>query len=230
MTTKPAKEPKSRLRLLVSIAAVVLTFAIMAIFFWNFFYQSIVQPLYNLYVLIRYGINSIPQGIYHIVIIMTCLFIALWSIAQTFTRGRNPQNGSITDSLDIESQDVESRYQFWRLETRNLRYSKFARDDFARNARRLILNILAHQEHLPYEEVEDLAESDMLKLPQPITDLIHTRSLDTKQKSDQKHTSLSRQIAESLGFFRQKPDPFVEEKVNAIITFIEQRLEIVHHE
>ena len=229
MSGKFTSNPKSRIRLLVPLAAVILTFAVMAIFFWNFFYRVIVQPLYNLYVLMYYAVNSIPQGIYHLIIIAACFFIAAWAIANAYAKSRTSLT-AVSDDIEGEALDVESRYQFWRLETHNIKYSKFARDDFSRNARRLILQIIAHQEHLPYEEVEDLAESGMLNLPAPISDLIRTRSLDLKHKPDQQRMPLVRQLFWSLGLIRQGSDPFIDEKVNAIIDFIEQRLEIVHYE
>jgi hypothetical protein len=230
MRSKPAPRRISGKRLLVSLAVVILTFAVMAIFFWDFFYRVIVQPLYNLYVLIYYGINSIPQGVYHLIIVTVCFLIAVWTLTNAFARYRATHNRSMQATRDATSQDVESRYHFWRLETRHLRDNKFSRDHFAIHARRLILNILAHQEHLPYEDAEDLAESGRLKLPPQIAELIRTKSLDEKPKTEQPPIPLATRILRSLGFINPESDPFVDDKVNAIITFIEQRLEITHHE
>ena len=219
-----------RLRWIISAAAVFVVFAILAIFFWDFLSRVIVLPIYNFFILARYGINSVPQGVFLILFVVAGIVIAIRSTSTAFREQRSDTREGVDDGVSEYAVDTTSRYHFWRLETGTLYRSDFARMDFARSARRLILEVLAHQEHRRWDEVEQMVLRNQLKLPPLIDELIRERMLRTSYAEHGKIVQVYSQIARTIGLLKDETDPVLDEHVNAIIEFIEQRLEILHHE
>jgi hypothetical protein len=135
------------------------------------------------------------------------------------------------DNVPPYPADSASRYRFWRMETGTLTRSNFARNDFARNTRRLILEIIAHQEHRPWEEIERRVMRGEAVLPPLVDALIRDRELRSSRPVKTGLDAMLTRIARRLGLpLPETPDPAMEEQVNAIIHFIEERLEIVRDE
>jgi len=217
-------------RLLFSILGVVVVFAVLALFFWSFLRDTVVLPLYRFFIILRYGVNSIPQGFFLFIIFLVLLVIIIRAVSMTF-KGQVSLFRFEGDDVAAYPADFTSRYRFWRLQTSTLYRSNFARNDFARNARRMILELIAHQEHRTWDEIERLVMLGEMTLPPLIDELVHERSLRSSRADKRGLDAFLTRTARQLGIpIADQPDPVLDEQVNAIIQFIEERLEIVHNE
>jgi hypothetical protein len=168
-------------------------------------------------------LKSIPQGLFVILLAAACLGIALNTVFKI--QSREDSQAAIR-----YRSSGGGRYQFWNRIFVSLQRSPFSRDDFAFEARKLILAILAYQEGVDLATVEQRIVEQKISVPPGVMQLVLTKKLAFPLK---KENSLGRKLAR---FFRRpfgdqaQGEPMVEAQAKEIIQFIEFRLEISHDE
>ena len=210
--------------LVVIITLVVIGLAV--IFFWDFVSENVILPVYTAAILAVYGINSIQQSIYLFFLILFAGAGAVIFLGSAFSRDNPPQYGGYAQ-YDIQ---IENPYRFWQIHCNNLARNDFANDEFARVTRKLLLELLAYQEHRSLAEIEQMVLREELELPPAVQHLLAQRSLSA---SAREMNWLERQWQRILHFLKKdthSPTSEVIEEVESILTFLEQRLEIHHHD
>ena len=222
-------ERKINTRLLISSLAAMIIFGVFAIFFWDLLRENIVLPLYRFWILFRYGVNSVSQVLILFLALAGGVILVIRALDITFKQDVvEKQNGF--GGLDFYAGDYSSRYRFWRMVTTPLYHSQFARNDFMRNSRRIILELIAHQQHRSWEEVETMVMQNQIQLPPLIDELVRERTLRCTFRQKTALQEYFEGIARRLGLIHDLPDPILDEHINAILQFIEERLEITHDE
>jgi len=123
-----------------------------------------------------------------------------------------------------------SRYQYWLWYISSFQLSAFSSEGLARSLARFVLDILAYQEHLTLDEVERLIFAGELDVPADIRELIQTRRL---WKKTTRQTPVRRFI-DRLKRRKMVTEPDQKDsaedraKLDRIVEFIEERLEIEH--
>jgi len=207
----------------VAILAVLVIFGILTLAFWNFVRDTIVIPIYYLFWEGGLIINSISQNAYLIILSGIILLIALGSL-------RNIQWEGSEALPDAQLKRVPTRLQFWARVCGNLQSSGFARDNLASEARKLILAILSYQEGIDPMQLEQMILASQYRVPDPVMFLfVHHRFNETSASEKS-----IRGIVQNLRYWllrQPRPvDPSLEDQVEGILNFIENRLEISHDE
>lgn len=123
-----------------------------------------------------------------------------------------------------------SRYQYWLWYISSFQLSAFSSEGLARSLARFVTDILAYQEHVTLDEVERLIFAGALDVPDEIRELIKTRRL---WKTQANPTPVRRFIDRLLrrkivSEPDQKDSAENRAKLDRIVEFIEERLEIEH--
>jgi len=205
------------------IVTVLAIFSTLTWFFWDFVRDGIVVPIYYLIWLIGLILNSIPQGVFLILLIFVCFMIALNTIFK-FQYRQYSQSASRYRSMG------GGRYHFWNRLLANLWTNSFSRDEFALEARKLILEILSYQEGVDIHRIEQMVAENKISVPASVMQLVLSRKL---QFPPEKGNSVRRKIARFLRRSFQEDtlgEQMVDEQTKEIIHFIEVRLELSHDE
>ncbi|MEE4195086.1 MAG: hypothetical protein V2J07_07800 [Anaerolineae bacterium] len=206
--------------LVVLVTLVVL--GLLVVFFWDFVSTNVIMPIYTAAIIIVYGVNSVQQSIYLFFLILIAGAIAVIFLGSTFSRARMPEyRGYAQYSIEIDNP-----YAFWQMQCRNLARNAFANEEFARVSRKLLIDLLAYQEHRDAEEIEMMVIHHEMALPPAVQYVIENRKLNA---SAQEPNWFQRQWYRLLRIFHldtHTPTPESVREVEAIITFLEQRLEI----
>lgn len=198
---------------------------ILIFFFWDFFKTQVVLPLYGFLILINFGINSVPQGVFLFLLTIACLVFILHSLNSVFGQDAAEEYSSIV-AYGIE---VVSRYEFWRNQCSHLNKNIFTHQEFILSTRRLILNILANQEQLDIFEVEQKVENRELAVPESVCDFLCERRLRTKPPRRNWFGRMLYRFQRLIGYSPKTKMPTdLELQVSEIIDFIEHRLEIIY--
>ncbi len=205
------------------IVTVLAIFSTLTWLFWDFVRDGIVVPIYYLIWLVRLILNSIPQVIFLILLVFVCFMIALNTLLKLQSR---QYKQAASRYRFIEG----GRYLFWNRLLTNLRSNPFSRDEFALEARKLILEILSYQEGVDIHGIEQMVAENKISVPASVMQLVLSRKL---QFPPEKGNSLRRKIARLLR--RSFPEDtlgeqMIDEQAKEIIHFIEDRLEISHDE
>lgn len=204
----------------------LLVIGLCVVFFWDFVSQNVILPIYTAGIIALYGINAVQQSIYLFFLILFAGAAAVIFLGSTFSRSKLPQYSGYS-KYSIE---IENPYTYWHVHCRNLARNKFANDEFARVARKLLLEVLAYQEHRDVIEIESMVLREELELPVEIQHLLVSRKLLSSAKE---YNWLQRQWHQLLQRFNKDihtPTPEVLNEAETIITFLEQRLEIYHND
>jgi hypothetical protein len=158
--------------------------------------------------------------------VLAAAVIAISALNKAFGKERFPDS----PAAGQYSVDIVSRYDDWRKQCENLHLTPFAHEEFARAMRNLLLELLAYQEHRSPFEIETLVRQEALDLPEVVQHLLVHRQLSTPVR---RRNWFQRLWQHFLRLIRQQPTSppaAVMNEAEAIITFLEQRLEIYHHD
>ena len=200
----------------------ILVLGLLAVIFWDFVAQNVILPIYSFFILAVYGINSVQQSIYLFILILAAIVTAIVFLGSAFSKDTPPQYGSFAQYAI----DIENPYAYWKMHTGNLTRNTFSNEEFARVSRKLLLEVLAEQEHRDPFETEMMVMRQELELPPEVQYVIEHRKL---RASAQNANWVQRQWRRILRLIDRDPHtPTTEalQEVEAIVTFLEQRLEI----
>jgi len=223
------KSERINWRLLLSIVTGLLIFGVLAIFFWELLRDNIVLPIYRFVVILRYGIDSVPQFVFLFLAVIIGAILAFRALRFAFQKD-DAENQKGNAQFGSNSSGYSSRYRYWKMQTAPLYHSEFARSDFIRNTRRLILELIAHQQHRSWLEVEAQAMEGQIVLPPMIEELVCERSLRSTPHNVNYFVRLYETISRRFGVVKDRPDPVLDEHINTILQFIKKQLEINHDE
>ena len=203
--------------------AVLVIFSILAWLFWDFVRDVIVIPIYYLVWLANLVLKSTPQGPLLILLVVTCFFIALNTLARA--RSRPVDRGSYRPGYK-----AGGRYLFWSHLLTRLRSNPFIRDNFAIDAVSLLQSILAYQEGVDIHEVEQLVAAKSIEMPASVEQLILFRRLTPLPKTNKSIPYKLLRFARRLVRPTPQDDQAIDEQAEEILSFIEYRLGIQHKE
>jgi hypothetical protein len=199
----------------LALLATLLIFSVLTLVAWDFVREAIVVPLTYLFWLVGLILKSIPQEIYLIGLILVAVIIALNTLKRLQRKTSNP------GFIKAGPGDA-SRYRFWLRLCATAPASEYPRLELARETRRLIISVLAYQEGLTPAEVEQKIVSGDLAVPVTIKQFIHDRDFPFTLPPRQRFWQRFNRKAD------QQSDPLLNQSLEEIAQFIENRLEIVH--
>lgn len=199
----------------VAVLSTLLIFSVLTLVAWDFVRETIVVPLTYLIWLGGLILNSIPQEVYLIGLIIAAAAIALNTLNRL---RRKPASTRLTGPRAGDA----SRYRLWLRLWATAPHSEYTRVELARETRQLIVSVLAYQEGLTPPEVERKIVSGALPVPAAVSQLFRERDLlSTPQPAPRFWQRFT------LKADRQ-PDPLLNQSLEEILQFIENRLEIIH--
>jgi hypothetical protein len=204
----------------------LLVLGLLVVFFWDFVSANVILPIYSFLILAVYGINSVSQGIYLFLLVLLAIALAIIFLGLAFSKAQAPKYYTSSHY----SVDIVSRYAFWRTQCDNLNRNHFANEEFARSARKMLLDVLAYQEHRDIFELEMMVMREELELPPEVQHLIAQRKLTTRVKPKNWIQLQWRRIQRIFNHDSHAPTTDVLNEVEVIITFLEQRMEIYHND
>jgi len=198
---------------------------VLIFFFWDIFKTHVVLPLYGLLILINFGINSVSQGIFLFLLAAVCLVFILHSLNRVFGKDVVEEYTPIV-AYGIE---VVTRYEFWRNQCSHLNKNSFSHQEFILSIRRLILNILANQEHKEIFEIEQQIKNRKLEVPESVCEFLCERRLRVAPPNRNWVGRMIYRIQQLIGYSTETKIPAaLELQIAEIIEFIEYRLEIIY--
>jgi hypothetical protein len=205
------------------ILAVLVVSGLVALFFWDAVRDAVVYPLYYIGWLILLVINSFSQDLYLGLLIIAGVIAGLAAVIRLLPGARGRLAGEAREMS-------QSRYRFWRGKNIELETSEYFRNSFALEARRLVLDMLAHQESLTPVEAEWKVRQGLVEVPPEVRYLVETRELRSMpgrktSRWDRLFPWLGRR---SRSTQTQEGSRLVAYQVEAILKFLEERLEITH--
>jgi hypothetical protein len=210
-----------RVRISLIFIAVLYIISILCVVFWNVVREQIIIPVYYLVWIGSLILKSISQKVFLGLLIIGCLIIGVNTI-------KNLQVKKLQKRSEKNQPSSTSRYRFWSKLLYHSLTSEFFRWEFALEARKLIFSIFSYQEGLNPEEAELKIKRHELRVPDSVKQLVEKREipLDTPIKN-----WIENWVEKIRQVFRGQDsqiDPRGDEHIEAIIQFIEDRLEITH--
>ena len=199
----------------VALLATLMIFSVLTLVAWGFVRDVLVVPLTYLIWLGGLILNAIPQEVYLIGLIIIAGIIALNTLNRLQRKTLNP------GFVKARPGDA-SRYQFWFRLWTTAPTSEYPRLELARETRRLIISVLAYQEGLTPAEVEQKIVSGDLAVPVTIKQFIHDRDFTFTLPPQRRFWQRFRPTADTPS------DPLLNQSLEEILRFIENRLEIIH--
>jgi hypothetical protein len=222
-------EERDLFPLFLAIAGTMLVVGVLTVVFWEFVSDNIILPIYSMVILIDYALGSVPQLLYLVLVLLVFIGVAIYRLVVTF----QTQKDSAYVSEKRYGGSMTSRYDYWNRICGNLHRSHFAHEELMRSSRKFILDLLANQQHCDVYEIERMVLADELDLPAHIQALL----LDRRFKSNLPRRSFFRELFYRIRLiFRPEEYSYfaateaIEAEVDAVLTFIEQRLEISYNE
>lgn len=198
---------------------VTLIFSILTLLYWDFIRDTVIVPVYYLIWVSSLILKSIPQVGYLALIILISIMIAWNTLAHVKVR-------QLTRKVDGNHPQATTRYLNWRTLCANMYSSAFSRNQFAREARKLILSILAYQEGIDISEAEVLVRIGTLSVPDSIRNLIQQKDIQTSTLAPHGTKNVILRLRRFFLKVESQKDPQIDSQVAEIIDFIEHRLEI----
>lgn len=205
------------------IALSLLASAILTFIFRDQIQVSLVVPVSHIAWYINMILTTVPQPVFWAVLVLGGVYIAGRALLRSLPAPRElPEPSSTGRSL--------SRYQYWLWYLSSFQFSQFSTEHMGRNLARFVVEILAFQEHLTANQVEERLLSGELVLPEEISNLIKTRRLPINLPAP----TPFRRFLDRFIRRRAQPSPnqidisAANEKIIRILQFIEERLEIQH--
>jgi len=162
------KAPLTQRRLILIVAVVILVL-VLAVLLRDFVRQSILLPLIDLGWLVWVGLQTVPQIAFWGFFVLVALIIALRSL-----RGAPVPMKTGYASRVVPLSTQYSRYHHWKVGMEALPGSPFARERIERELQGLVMQILADQARVDFEEIrvrQNHAELDLSAESQAIRDL-----------------------------------------------------------
>lgn len=210
---------------MVLLAVSIVASIILAIVFRDQIRAGVVVPVSYVIWYINLILETVPQPIFWIVLILGGFIIAGRTILRNLPSSELP-------SEPVYHGQSASRYQYWMWYMSTYQISYFSSENLARNLARFILNILAHQEHMTPSEVEQCILDRKVDLPEDIrTFLIERRLMEKPPNNRMVLRWFERLLNRSQpGNGRPSDAPEARQKMLRIIAFIEERLELSYLE
>lgn len=210
-----------KFRIVLAVLVVALIFGILTLLFWDFVRDTIVVPIYYVVWLGGLVLKSIPQGIFVGILSLIGLLIALNTLSRIQLRRdeRNPERGRI---------QADTRYQHWRRLSDNLYASRFSRNMFFADARKLIVSVLAYEQGIDAAEVTPLMRSGALEVPESIRALFQQSEIQDSMSAPTPSENIVRRLRRRLGGQASPLNPQIDSLTADIIGFVEQHLEITY--
>lgn len=162
------KTPLTQRRLILIIAVVILVL-VLAFLLRDFVRQSILLPLIDMGWLVWVGLQTVPQIAFWGFFVLVALIIAIRSLAGAPAPSRTGYANRV-----VPPSTQYSRYHHWKVSMEALPNSPFARERLERELQGLVMQILADQARVDFEEIrvrQNHGELDLSAESQAIRDL-----------------------------------------------------------
>jgi hypothetical protein len=201
----------------------------------NIIREVFVIPLSYLFFLAKIFIDSTPQVFFWGALIILSIWITSRSLSSRQKKADLAFQGSpVADHYG----EATGRLHYWVVKMNILRHYRgsYFMGGFHQSFGRLVVELLAHQEHLTTAQVEDRIRGGSLDLPEDIRDYLIT-SLSRPEYSPGRFEQLWGRIREAIRRWLHWPGPKEKEgtpfdrafnSIDRVIQFMEEELEISH--
>ncbi len=210
-----------KVRVSLIFLAVLYIISLICVVFWDVVREQIIVPLYYLVWVGGLILKSISQKVFLVLLVIGCFIIGASTINRL--RGKESKKPSAKPSTV-----VTSRYRFWSKLLAHSLTSEFFRWEFALEARKLIFSIYGFQEGLDLEEAELKIARRELPVPANVKLLVEKREIPTEAPVRNWLDRWIYNILQQFSIQEPQSDQKRSEKIEEIIHYIEDRLEITH--
>ncbi|MFZ6029413.1 MAG: hypothetical protein ACOYYS_17005 [Chloroflexota bacterium] len=197
-------------------------FALVLFVFRDFVREEIVIPILYAFWLGSVVANSVSQIYYLLTLLILGLILAVAGLRYLLTDFRLPGE-------QAPSAEEPSRYQFWLKRSHRLSSGGFFLSSLGMELRRMVLTVLAYQEHRDMWELEREIVEKQFDVPPDVQALIAQRQLGEAAPVTQ--SAWSALLARFFKAFRlpeSASDGLVRQRVENIVAYLEKRLEVKH--
>uniref|UniRef100_A0A7C4KHY3 Uncharacterized protein n=1 Tax=Anaerolinea thermolimosa TaxID=229919 RepID=A0A7C4KHY3_9CHLR len=169
-------------------------------------------------------LETVPQPIFWVILVLGGFFLSIRTILKNLPQSDLPPEPTYSGLS-------ASRYQYWLWYISTYQISPFSSENLARNLSRLVMDVLAYQEHLTISELEEMIRSGKLNLPEDIREFLITRRLVPPQPAPPLVLRWFDRLRRRRTRQRRPPSPEsleAHQKLERVIQFIEERLELQH--
>jgi len=216
--------PPGRRRWIVGLVAASLAISILlTILFRQQVRAWLVMPVSYVAWYINIILSTVPQPVFWALLVFGGFILSMRVILKSMPNAELPEP-------QVYAGRSISRYQYWLWYFSSFQVSQFATEHMARNLSRMLIDILAFQENLTPDEVEDRIYAGQLDLPEDICALIKTRQFSFARPNPPALVRFLDRLLrrQTVTVSNQIDNREAREKITRIIQFIEDRLEIPH--
>jgi len=211
----------NRLKIALALVVVLVIFSALSLLYWDIIRDTVVTPIYYLLWFGDLMLKSVPQAVFLALLIVVSLFISINTLSKVRTR-RLAQERQRKASAGL------SRYLEWKRLCDTQASNQFVRNQFTWEARKLTLMLLAYQEGIDAEIVEQRVKNGDLEVPDTIRALMKRQEIRVPEKAQGSFRNSIMLLRQWLLALDSADAPQSDPLADEIVAFIEQRLEISH--
>ena len=209
----------NKTRIGLTFILVLLLFSVVSLVFWDFVRDVVITPVYYAVWVGNLLLKSISQEVYFFLFVIIGTVIGVNTIFSAI-RLRIIRQSASRNFMS------SSRYAHWYRLSHNLYSSSITSDNFVREARRLILKILAYQFNVDVNEIEYRIETEALQVPEVIKTLIQKKRIKNLKPKPQRRENIINRLRRRFLNEDLADNSHIDNPVNEIVAYIEHLLEI----
>lgn len=226
---KTAKEsiPLKPVILIVSLVGLVLLAVVLAFYLQDWVRAHILVPLYFFFWVLGQYFKGTPQVAYWGALVVFTSAAVLKSVSSRVVPGPIVGRGGHTAPR-------RDRLSFWLLQIYRCVMGDFSRQQFNHSLSTLLLETLAHREHMQVKELEASLDAGTFIVPEKIRAFLERRQMDRAQPMPKFWNRLFYSLRELVLNFSSNPDRrreifldiYLKQEVDEVLKFLEQQVEI----
>ncbi|MBN1563809.1 MAG: hypothetical protein JXA10_08215 [Anaerolineae bacterium] len=182
--------------------------------------DKILAPIYYLLWVSGLVINSVPQFVYLMILVVVSMFLSLKIVSGL--RSNVPRQPVMYDQPNSTT-----RYQHWRILCAYAHGSWFSKNRLATEARELILSILAFEQGVKLAEAEAMVQAGALDIPPVLQEMIVSKHIP--HASTNRLPGILSWLSGLVRWRKTDSDPYIDHFLTELINFVEHHLEMTPH-
>ena len=227
MKTSRAAFPFKPVILIAILAILVLVTVALAIYLQSWVRVHILVPLYFFFWVLGQYFQGTPQVVYWAALVIFSFAAVSKSVSARIAPGPIVGRGGHTAPR-------RDRLSFWLLQIYRCVMGDFSRQQFNHNLSTLLLETLAHREHMQVKDLEESLEAGTFVVPEKIKAFLDRRRMDRAQPMPRFWNRLRYNLRELVLNLSSNPDKrreifldgYLKQEVDEVLKFLEQQVEI----
>lgn len=226
---KPAEKtfPFKPVIFIAILAILILAAVVLAFYLQDWVRANILMPVYFFFWVLGQYFQGTPQVVYWAALVIFAFVTVSKSVSARIPLGPPTGRGGHTAPR-------RDRLSFWLLQIYRCVMGDFSRQQFNHYLSTLLLETLAHREHMQVKELEESLDAGALIVPENIKAFLERRRMDRVQPMPGFWSRLRFNIRELMLNLSSNPDRrralfldrYLKQDVDEVLKFLEQQVEI----